>query len=75
MLLLRLARLQSELFAELVSVGGVFMRLHGQLMSSEMISLAVGRCRGRVGMGGKVMELGDSIVRALWHGHTLLQIG
>jgi hypothetical protein len=45
----------------------MFVRLHGQLVSSEMISFAVGSCRGKVGMCGKVMELGDSIVRALWH--------
>jgi hypothetical protein len=75
MLLLRLTRLQGEFFAKLVGVDGVLVRLHGQLVSSEVISFAVGGCRGKVGMGGKVMELGDSIVRALWHGQTLLEIG
>jgi hypothetical protein len=67
MLLLGLTGLQGEFFAKLVGVDGMFVRLHGQLVSSEMISFAVGSCRGKVGMGGKVMELGDSIVRALWH--------
>jgi hypothetical protein len=71
MLLLRLTRLQGEFFAKLVGVDGVLVRLHGQLVSSEVISFAVGGCRGKVGMGGKVMELGDSIVRALWHGLLL----
>jgi hypothetical protein len=75
MLLLRFARLQGEFFTELVGVDGMLVRLFGQLVSREMISFAVGGCRGRVGMGGKVMELGDSIVRALWHGQTLLKIG
>jgi hypothetical protein len=50
----------------------VFVRLHGQLVRTEMISFAVGGCRGKVGMGGKVMELGNSIVRALWHGLLLI---
>jgi hypothetical protein len=68
MLLLRLTRLQSEFFAKLVGVGGMLVRLHRQLMSSEMVSFAMSGCRGRVGMGGKAMEFGDSIVRALWHG-------
>jgi hypothetical protein len=68
MVFLRLARLGGEFFAKLAGVGGVFVRLHGQLVSSEVISFTVGGCRGKVGMGCKVMELGDSIVRALWHG-------
>src|ERR1700684_2195729 len=67
MLLLRLSRPQGEFFAKLVGIHGVFMRLHGQFVRSEVISFAVGGCRGKVGMGCKVMELGDSIVRALWH--------
>src|SRR5271170_3787593 len=50
----------------------MLVRLHRQLVSSEMIPFTVGGCRGRVGMGGKVMELGDSIVRALWHGLLLI---
>jgi hypothetical protein len=75
MLLLRFARLQGEFFAKLVGVDGMLVRLLGQLVSSEMISFAMGGCRGRVGMGGKVMEFGDSIVRALRHGQTLLNIG
>jgi hypothetical protein len=73
--LLSLTRLQGEFFAKLAGVAGMLVRLLGQLVSSEMISFTVGGCRGRVGMGCKVMELGDSVVRALWHGQTLLGIG
>lgn len=50
----------------------MLVRLLGQLVRSEMISFTVGGCRGYVGMGCKVMELGDSIVRALWHGLLLI---
>jgi hypothetical protein len=67
MVLLRLTRLEGEFFANLVGIDGVLMRLRGQLVRSKMISFTVGGCRGKVGMSGKVMELGDSIVRALWH--------
>jgi hypothetical protein len=70
--LLSPTRLQGEFFAKLAGVAGMLVRLHGQLVSSEMISFTVRGCRGRVGMGGKVMELGDSIVRALWHGLLLV---
>ena len=75
MLLLCLARLQGEFFAKLVGVKGMLVRLLGQLMSSKVVSFAVGGCRGKMGMGSKVMQFGDSIVRALWHGQTLLSIG
>jgi hypothetical protein len=70
--LLSLTRLQGEFFAKLAGVAGMLVRLHGQLVSSEMISFTVRGCRRTVGMGGKVMELGDSIVRALWHGLLLV---
>ena len=72
MVLLSLSRLGGEFLAKLASIGGVFMGLLGQFVGSEMISFTVGGCRGKVGMGGKVMELGDSIVRALWHGLLLV---
>jgi hypothetical protein len=68
---LSLTRLQGEFLAKLVGVGRVFVRLHGQFVSSQVISFAVSGCRGKVGMGCQVMELGDSIVRALWHGLLL----
>jgi hypothetical protein len=42
MLLLPLTRLQGEFFAKLVGINGMLMRLHGQLVSSEMISFAMG---------------------------------
>jgi hypothetical protein len=70
--LLSLTRLQGEFFAKLAGVGGMLVRLYGQLVSSEMISFTVCSCCGKVGMGGEVMELGDSIVRALWHGLLLI---
>jgi hypothetical protein len=72
MVLLSLTRFGGEFFAKLAGVYGVFVRLHGQLVRTEMISFTVGGCRGKVGMGGKVMELGNSIVRALWHGLLLI---
>jgi hypothetical protein len=50
----------------------VFVRLHGQLARTEMISFVMGRGGGKVGMGCKVMELSDSSVRALWHGLLLI---
>ena len=48
------------------------MRLHGQLVRSEMISFVMGRGGGKVGMGCKVMELSDASVRALGHGLLLI---
>jgi hypothetical protein len=41
-------------------------------MGSEMISFAMGRGGGGVGVGGKIMELSNSSVRALWHGLLLI---
>jgi hypothetical protein len=72
MVFLSLSCFGGEFFAKLASVYGVFVRLHGQLVRTEVISFTVGGCRGKVGMGGKVMELGNSIVRALWHGLLLV---
>jgi hypothetical protein len=37
-----------------------------------MIAFVMGRGGGKVGVGGMVMELSDSSVRALWHGHLLI---
>jgi hypothetical protein len=48
------------------SAGGVFVGLTGQLMGGEA-ALAVRGCRGGVGMCGKVVVLGGSVVGALWH--------
>jgi hypothetical protein len=72
MVLLSLTRFGGEFFAKLVGVYGVFVRLHGQFVRSEMISFVMGGGGGRVGMGGKVMELSNSSVRALWHGLLLI---
>jgi hypothetical protein len=66
---LSLTRFGGEFFAKLAGVYGVFVRLHGQLVRSEMISFVMGRGGGKVGMGCKVMELSDASVRALGHGH------
>jgi hypothetical protein len=49
----------------------VFVRLFAEFVSGEMISLAVGDGRGRVGVGRKAVEFCGSIVRALWHGVLL----
>jgi hypothetical protein len=72
MVLLSFSRLGGEFLTKLAGIGGVFVRLQGQFVRSEMISFAVGGCGGRVGMGCKVMELCDSIVGALWHGLLLI---
>jgi hypothetical protein len=45
----------------------MLVSVHRQLVSSEMIAFAMGRCGGLVGVGGKIMELCDSIVGALGH--------
>lgn len=47
------------------------MRLFGKFMSSPMISFAVRSGGSGMGVGGKVVEFGSSIVRALWHGFPL----
>jgi hypothetical protein len=72
MVLLNLNRFGGEFFAKLAGVYGVFVRLHGQLVRTEMISFVVGCGGGKVGMGCKVMELSDACVRALWHGVLLI---
>ena len=54
-----------------MGVDGVFVSLLRQFVSSQMVSLAMGNRRGGVGVGCKVMEFGDSFVRALWHGILL----
>ena len=51
-----------------MGVHGMLVRPLAELMSCQMISFAVSGSSGGVGMGGKVVEFGDSIVRALRHG-------
>jgi hypothetical protein len=46
--------------------GGVFVGLTGKLVGGEA-ALAMRGCGGGVGMGGKIVELSDSFVRALGH--------
>lgn len=47
------------------------MRLFGEFMSCAMVSFAVRSGGSGMGVGGKVVEFGSSIVRALWHGFPL----
>jgi hypothetical protein len=71
MVLLTLTRLGGKFIAQLAGVCGVFVRLLRQFVCSEMISFVMGRGSGKVSVGGKVMELSNSSVRALWHGLLL----
>ena len=50
-----------------MGVHGVLVRLLAEFVSSPMISFAVGRRGGGVGMCGKIVEFGGPIVRALRH--------
>jgi hypothetical protein len=43
------------------------MCLFSEFVGAEMVSLTVCDRGGGVGMGRKIVEFGDSIVRALWH--------
>lgn len=64
-----------KLFGELEGVHGVFVGLLAEFVSGQVISLAVSDGSGGVGVGRKVMEFCNSIVRALGHGVLLgLQI-
>lgn len=47
------------------------MRLLAEFVSGQMISFAVGYGSGGVGVGRKIVEFCDSIVRALGHGVLL----
>jgi hypothetical protein len=49
----------------------VLVRFSGEFVSAEMISFIVRNSCGCVGVGSKVVQFGDSIVRALWHGFLL----
>jgi hypothetical protein len=64
----RASFLCGEFLREFMGVHGVLLRLLAELVSSPMVSFAVGGSGGGVGMGGKVVEFGGSIVRALRHG-------
>ena len=60
-------QLCSEFFRLLECVRGMFVRLFGEFVGREVVSLAVGHCGGRVGMGSKVVQFCNSIMCALWH--------
>ncbi|MHB8216118.1 MAG: hypothetical protein ACYDDS_08575 [Candidatus Sulfotelmatobacter sp.] len=64
----RTSVLCDDFLGEFMSVHGMLVRLLAELMSGQMISFAVSGSSGGVGMGGKVVEFGNSIVRALRHG-------
>lgn len=59
--------LGSELFRELQDFGGMLVRLSAEFVSGSMIAFVVSDRGGSVGVGGKVVEFGGSIVRALRH--------
>jgi hypothetical protein len=54
-----------------VCVYGVLVCLLAQLVSGQVISLAVGGGSGGVGVSRKVVKFCGSIMRALWHGILL----
>jgi hypothetical protein len=64
---LGLSRFCSEFFTELVRVGRMFVGLLGKLVSTEMIAFIVGDCGGAVGVGCKIVKLGDSDVWTCGH--------
>jgi hypothetical protein len=45
----------------------MLVSLHRKFVRSEMVAFAMGCCGGLVGVGGKIVELCNSIVRALGH--------
>jgi hypothetical protein len=59
--------LLDEIFGKLVDLNGMFVRLPAEFVSGEVILLVMGDGRDRVGVGSKVVQLCDSIVRTLWH--------
>jgi hypothetical protein len=66
-----LSAIPGKLFGELQGVHGVCVSLPAEFVSGQMISLAVSNGRGGVGVGRKVVEFCESIVRALGHGLLL----
>ncbi len=48
------------------------MRLSGEFVSGKVIAFAVGYCGGLMGVGRKVVEFCDSIVRARRHSALLI---
>jgi hypothetical protein len=66
-----LSGIPGKLFGELQGVHGVCVSLSAEFVSGQMISLAVSNGRGGVGVGRKIMEFCESIVRALGHGLLL----
>jgi hypothetical protein len=67
--------LRGEFFFEFVGVQGVFVGLFAEFVGGEMVSFAVGRGGGGVGVGSQVVEFCESIVRALGHGDLLRSRG
>jgi len=67
LLLAGIGMLPGELFRSFVGVHGMLMRLFGEFMGGEMVTFAVGGSRSRVRVGGKIVELCNSIVWCLRH--------
>jgi hypothetical protein len=51
-----------------VSIQGVLVGLLGELMGGQVVPLAVSRSCGGMGVRGKIVKFGDTVVRALGHG-------
>src|SRR5260370_35919715 len=60
-----------KVLSQFEGVAGKFVRLSAEFASGQMSSLVVGNGRGGVGMGRKVVELCDPVVRARWHDLSL----
>jgi hypothetical protein len=57
----------SKLCGKFLDVPGVFLSLLGKFVSRQVIALAVGDGRRRVGVGRKIVQFSESIVWALGH--------
>jgi len=51
----------------LMGFGGMFHRLSGEFVSGQVVFFAVVRGGGPVRVGRKVVKLGGSLVRIIWH--------
>jgi hypothetical protein len=60
-------QLCNQFFRLLECVHGMFVRLFGEFVGREVVSLVVCDCGGSVGMGSKVVQFCHSIMCALWH--------
>jgi hypothetical protein len=63
--------LRRKLFVESMDVHGMLVCLFCELVSSQMVSLAVSDGSGGMSVGRKVVKFRGSIVHALWHRYLL----